>query len=596
MSELPELEVYARYIFLDVVNFTSKTAEARTGVLNLLNKAVVETVEHKEQVPKGHVIYLPTGDGICIALLDIQSIAKSQSDAKAQSGAAPIKPPYDIHLRVALNIIKFITEHNGGAASGDHEARLKVRIGINEDRDYEVLDINGSRNIAGVGINDAQRIMSLAGGNQIFVGENAYRALHDHDSYRDAHIFHLHQVIVKHDTPMNVYQFVAKGHAGLNTDVQELERRQESVNLIKAATDCGLKKIYPSRGSEVERDILNHIDQARTRVWMLGVGLTEKLQFSKLLPEIGLRLDEVNVKILLLNALRSPALFRTFLEIEPTSFHNILANNNREYFQRKLYHDFHSTFSTLKYHPEFNSAVRFYGHTPICWMVIVDDTAYFQPYSFGGEAQGESRVIGPWLPVFKFQPPQQDEGTTNTFEILEQHFDRLWRTSNADLFHMGLRVENRDNILDAILKDRGDWYKYVYNALYGKAVHYANRKYPRRACGSKAEHTILWQEDGKPKEAKPDIVNFSRDGVRLSLKDSAPAQGTSVTLKIEKIPNDDVNERSVEYIKKELLMPCNGKFKVIWQKRIGSMINIGLSAEPPDHPPSSSPPPVAFNS
>jgi hypothetical protein len=572
MSELPE--VYAKYIFLDVVNFTSKTAEARMEALNLLNETVTETVEKKEQVPKDHVIYLPTGDGICIALINIQSISQAQTPTPL------IKSPYDIHLRVALNIIKIITEHND--ASGDGKPRLEVRIGINEDMDYEVRDINGNRNIAGVGINDAQRIMSLAGGNQIFVGEEAYRALRDHDDYHAPYLFHTHRVIVKHDTPMNVYQFVAKEkYPGLNTDVQELERRQESVTLIKAATACGLKKIYPSRGPEVMADIQNEIRKAQMRVWVLGVGLTEKVQFNELLPVLKPRLDQLDVKILFLNALRSPALFRTFLEIDPTIFREIIKQKPREYFQQKLYNAFHNTFTSLKNHPEFNPSVRFYGSTPICWMVIIDETAYFQPYTFGGEAQGENRVIGPWLPVFKFAQPH-GALPTDTFKILEQHFDRLWRTSNADLFHMGVRVENRDKILNQILKDRADWFKYVYNALYGRAAHYGQRKYPRRHCGSEAEHTLIWQEDGKPKQVKPEIVNFSREGLRLALKDSAPAKGTIVTVKIEKIPNDD-HKPSVEYIRRELIMPCGGVFKVIWHKRIGELINVGLFAEQRPH-------------
>jgi class 3 adenylate cyclase len=557
--------VNARYIFLDIVGFTSESVSDQMILLRALNEIVVRSVEEVKP-SKEKIIFLPTGDGTCIALTDLEGYGES---------------PHDAHLRLAVVILEAIDKYNQSAKS-EKQRRLAVRIGINEHLDFVIIDINGNQNIAGTGINVAERVMSLAGSNQIFVSERVYGTLRYYKEYQGD--FHPHEAIVKHGSKMTVYQYVAAGRPGLDTDVRELERSQEGNNLLRASSDCGLKRIYPSRGNDVEVDVLRDVDEARKRVWILAVGLSEKVRFTKLLPtleqKIGQKIEEIDVKILFLDALRSPALFRTFLEIKPDIFGEILSASRKgivsDYFQQKLYHSFHENYETLKNNPVFKSAVRFYGHTPVCWLMIIDHTAYFQPYTFGGNYKGD-RLLGPWMPVFKFE--SQEGASTDSYDILKDHFNKLWLTSNADIFQIGTTVQNKDRVLGKIFKDRGDWFRYVYEALYETPGH-DQRKYPRRVCVSSAESTIEWGESGKPRQASPKIVNFSREGIRLELKDQSPAKGVIVTFKLGNIDADDENRLALEYLQKELLDPCCSRFRVVWQEDIDGARNIALEAYP----------------
>lgn len=76
-----------------------------------------------------------------------------------------------------------------------------------------------------------------------------------------------------------------------------------------------------------------------------------------------------------------------------------------EIFDQKLYSDFTHACDRLRSYPNVGATVRFYTHTPTCWMMIVDNTSHFQPYTFGRSASRHqvSLCIGDNMPVFKFQ-------------------------------------------------------------------------------------------------------------------------------------------------------------------------------------------------
>src|SRR5687768_3731812 len=126
----------AKYIFLDVVDFTrSRSVEAQSDIVHSLNQIVKSSVDDNS-IPDENRIFLPTGDGICVALLNIECLQN-------------IEPAYDSHLRIALGILKRLEEHN--ASIEDAQRKFNVRIGINENIDNVVIDINGNRNVAGDG-------------------------------------------------------------------------------------------------------------------------------------------------------------------------------------------------------------------------------------------------------------------------------------------------------------------------------------------------------------------------------------------------------------------------------------------------------------
>jgi class 3 adenylate cyclase len=216
------LTVPTKHVFIDVVDFSrDRSVEAQSYIVEFLNKIVLLSLE-KLAITEEQRLLLPTGDGMCISLLNLID-------------------PYDIHMILALSIIKYIDHFQGADIEeinektadrdkvtrvlvSDEEAYLKrikmreftVRVGIETNVDNLVIDINGRQNIAGAGINMAQRIMGLADGNQILVSETVYKELSQREKYMRA-FRSLPPSQVKHGIYVKSYQFISDGFEGLNT-------------------------------------------------------------------------------------------------------------------------------------------------------------------------------------------------------------------------------------------------------------------------------------------------------------------------------------------------------------------------------------------
>lgn len=193
---------HVKYAFADVVAFSvSRTVEAQVEIVAALNAAF------KSAVQKLDVIFLPTGDGICAGITD---------------GNAPA----DAHLQLALQVLDYIYKWSKKSPAN---RRCTVRFGINESVDTIVTDINGQRNLAGAGINQAQRLMSIADGNQIIMGRAAHETLSVHDEYSET--FRELRTYVKHDQVLSAYQFIKEGLPFLNTDVPAIIARTDPIEL-----------------------------------------------------------------------------------------------------------------------------------------------------------------------------------------------------------------------------------------------------------------------------------------------------------------------------------------------------------------------------
>jgi class 3 adenylate cyclase len=236
-------DVAAKYIFLDIVGFTNnRKTEAQADIVKQLNGIVSETIKRKS-IPDDKRIFLPTGDGICIALLSIES-------------------PFDVHIQIALTILDLLNTYNTSAQSGTR--RFQVRIGIDANTDTLVVDINNQQNIAGAGISMASRIMNLADGNQILVGDAVYNVLRHREKYTSA--FKAFQATVKHNTQMSVYQFVSPDYEWLNitppTSLQAYQENQtmKGADTIHPSADAGadsLSKPASEAANKIARQTTN---------------------------------------------------------------------------------------------------------------------------------------------------------------------------------------------------------------------------------------------------------------------------------------------------------------------------------------------------
>ncbi len=204
-----------KYIFLDIEKYSRvRSVEAQVEIIKILNDIVKESVSEVIG-DESNLIYLPTGDGICISLLD------------------PFLP-YDSHLKLSLKILEKIDIHN--STINDEMRIFSVRIGLNENVDNLVEDINGKPNVTGAGINMAQRIMGLADGNQILVSQSIYETFKYREKYMNK--FRPFQATVKHNLKINVYQFISDEYRGLNCQTPKefilQNKKIERLNLFAA--------------------------------------------------------------------------------------------------------------------------------------------------------------------------------------------------------------------------------------------------------------------------------------------------------------------------------------------------------------------------
>lgn len=194
MSEVQTIET--KHIFIDIVNYTyNRSVEAQTDLIGFLNAFVKESLE-ENKINSNDRICIPTGDGICISLLNISI-------------------PYDIHIKISLDILKRIHAHNISQKS--EMRKFQIRIGINENIDNLIIDINGNKNISGSGINYAARIESLADGNQILIGNSVFEKLVQREQYMES--FDSYYAEVKHGFSLKVHHYKNNALKFLNNEV-----------------------------------------------------------------------------------------------------------------------------------------------------------------------------------------------------------------------------------------------------------------------------------------------------------------------------------------------------------------------------------------
>lgn len=192
-----------KYVFIDVVGFTrDRSVEAQSEIVKALNEDVLQSLSVLNVDDESRIL-LPTGDGLCIALMN---------------QAEP-----DLHVRLACDLVSRIS--TGRTPNDDAMRSFSVRVGVNENVDNLVTDVNGCANVAGLGVNMAQRIMTQGDGNQIMVGSAVYEILKQRERYMDA--FRRYTARSKHGLTFPVYQLTLKLVDGLNVDIPLQFRQRE---------------------------------------------------------------------------------------------------------------------------------------------------------------------------------------------------------------------------------------------------------------------------------------------------------------------------------------------------------------------------------
>jgi len=158
-------------LFIDIVGYSKLLITEQSERLETLKKIVRGTEQFRIAEAEGKLVRLPTGDG----------------------GALVFRTSPEAPVLCALEISKALKNH----------PELHVRMGIHSGPVNEVTDLNEQANIAGAGINIAQRVMDCGDAGHILLSRHVAEDLEHYPRWR-SDLHELGECEVKHDVRIGV--------------------------------------------------------------------------------------------------------------------------------------------------------------------------------------------------------------------------------------------------------------------------------------------------------------------------------------------------------------------------------------------------------
>ena len=152
-------------LFIDIVGYSKLLINQQSEQMQTLREIVRGTEQFRLAEAEGKLLRLPTGDG----------------------GALVFRTSPEAPVRCALEISKELKKH----------PELRVRMGIHSGAVNEITDLNEQANIAGAGINIAQRIMDCGDAGHILLSRHVAEDLEQYRQWQP-YLHDLGECEVKH--------------------------------------------------------------------------------------------------------------------------------------------------------------------------------------------------------------------------------------------------------------------------------------------------------------------------------------------------------------------------------------------------------------
>src|SRR6266478_10057530 len=158
-------------LFFDIVGYSKLLINEQSEQIRKLKEIVRGTEQFRLAEAEGKLLRLPTGDG----------------------GALVFRNSPEAPVLCALEISKELKQH----------PELHVRMGIHSGPVNEITDLNEQANIAGAGINIAQRVMDCADAGHILLSKRVADDLEQYARWRPL-LHELGTCEVKHGTTLSL--------------------------------------------------------------------------------------------------------------------------------------------------------------------------------------------------------------------------------------------------------------------------------------------------------------------------------------------------------------------------------------------------------
>jgi TolB-like protein/Tfp pilus assembly protein PilF/class 3 adenylate cyclase len=163
----------AHVLFIDIVGYSKLRTTEQSAHIEKLRKIVRGTDQFRSAEAEGKLLRLPTGDGGALVFRNLE---------------APVF--------CAVEIANALRDH----------PELRVRMGIHSGPVNEVTDLNEQANIAGAGINIAQRVMDCGDAGHILVSNHVAEDLEQYDQWQP-YLHDLGECEIKHGERLHLVNF-----------------------------------------------------------------------------------------------------------------------------------------------------------------------------------------------------------------------------------------------------------------------------------------------------------------------------------------------------------------------------------------------------
>src|SRR6266403_4642686 len=184
----------AHVLFMDVVGYSKLLVNEQRDIIQQLNQVVRNTGQFQTSEANGKLISIPSGDGM--ALVFFQSLEEP--------------------VQCALEISRLLKNYPS----------LRLRMGVHSGPVDQIKDVNDRLNVAGAGINIAQRVMDCGDAGHILVSKRVAEDLAEYEEWRPF-LHDLGTCEVKHGVKLPVVNLYSDevGRRELPTKLQTQRRR-----------------------------------------------------------------------------------------------------------------------------------------------------------------------------------------------------------------------------------------------------------------------------------------------------------------------------------------------------------------------------------
>jgi TolB-like protein/class 3 adenylate cyclase/Tfp pilus assembly protein PilF len=202
-----ELEI-AYVLFIDIVGYSKLVTSEQRRSLELLNQIVRGAEHFRTAEANGRLITVPSGDGMALVFYNTPE--------------APVQ--------CALEISSAAKSHPD----------LGLRMGIHSGPVSGVVDVSGHANIAGAGINIAQRVMDCGDAGHILVSKHMAEDVEQYGQWR-RHLHDLGECEVKHGLRVSVVNLYTEelGNPEVPGKLRQARRKATTPEIAEKTSGAG---------------------------------------------------------------------------------------------------------------------------------------------------------------------------------------------------------------------------------------------------------------------------------------------------------------------------------------------------------------------